>query len=471
MRFFLVFILFLLTACMADNNEPSSTKIYGEIVNPLDHTLIFYQNGNLLDTVELQANGKFFYEYTQKNEAMFSLKHGAETQMFYAKPGDSIALRINTLEFDESLVYDADSAVENNFLIDNFLLNEKNNDLILSYYKIEVDEFLNITDSLKNIQLQKLNELQNKYALSPMFVEIAQKSINFEFYDMKERYAFLIQKYFSSKAHQLDEFNFFSFRKEINFNEENLSSHFGYLRFLDNYLKNKSIEDCAQSENKKDCFELNSFQNLHKRIELANKVFEDNEVRRQFLKRFVRREIIQSNTTKEIETTLRIIDGINLDEENLKYYHRLADFQKNYLIGNSLKNHSVYDADFNKINFKEIVANKPTILHLWTANSTSLHQKRLTKINDLRSKFPEVQFIGINVDYNNRELWERTLTQYKYNRKYEFQVLGKDKDRDLYINYLSKVFYVSPENTIIKNCTNLLYSNDLESSILAFLNQ
>jgi hypothetical protein len=463
-------LLFFITSCSTEQIDSNSAKIYGEIVNPLDGDIIFFQNGKLLDTIKLQKDGKFAFDYKLNEEAMLSFKHGAERQMFYAKPGDSIALRVNTLEFDESLVYDADSSIENNFLINNFLLNEKNNDLILSYYKIEVGDFIKITDSLKNIQLSKLKELQEKYDLTPMFIQIAQKSINYEFFDMKERYAFLIQKYFSDKAKQLHEHDYFSFRKNIDFNDEHLSSHFGYLRFLDNYLKNKSIEDCKGSGDK-NCYELNSFKNLHKRIEIANQIFENEEVKNKFLKRFVRREIIQSNTEEDIATTLKVIKEINLDEKDLKYYHRLADFQKDYLIGKSLGDFEVYNSDFEKVNFRKIVGNKPSVLHLWTANSTSLHQKRLNKIKDLREKFPEVQFIGINIDYENRNLWKRSLNQYKYNKDYEFQVLGEHENSDLYVNYLSKVFYVSTNSATIENCTNLLYSNNLESSLLAFLNK
>ena len=194
-------------------------------------------------------------------------------------------------------------------------------------------------------------------------------------------------------------------------------------------------------------------------------------MKEQFLKRFIRREIIHSNTEEQISSTLRVLDGINLGKNDILFYERLADFQLQFLEGNSILNHMVHNHKFEEVAFHEIAKNKPMLIHLWTANSTSLHQKRLNKIKELRERFPEVDFIGINIDFDNKPLWERTLTQYKYNKNFEYQVLGHDENKDLYENYLSKVFFVSPETGEIQKSTNLLYSNHLESALLAFLNQ
>lgn len=472
MRFLsVIFFIFLFVSCSSDAEFSDTTRVYGKIVNPLDDTLLLSKNGETLDTIYLSDTGEFHFKFKQDKESIYFFKHGAERQMLYAKPGDSIAFRLNTLEFDESLSFAASSSVENNFLINSFLLNENNNDLILSYYKIGVNEFIKMTDSLKNIQLQKLKQLKSKHELSPYFLNIAEKSINFEFYDMKERYAFLIQKYFKNKTQELADNNFFGYRENIDFNEEKLFSHIGYLRFLDNYLKNKSIEHCKEEPDSSNCFDVNTYDNLHRRIEIVNHIFEDNLLKERFLKRFIRKEIIHANTEEQITSTLRILDGINLNEEDVNYYHRLAEFQKNFLVGKTISNHYVFNHQFEEITFHEIAHQKPMLIHLWTANSSSLHKRRLDKVRELRNKFPEIEFIGINIDFDNRKLWQRTLTQYKYNKKYEYQVLDRDENKDLYENYLSKVFFISPETGQIEKSTNLLYNDHLESALLAFLNQ
>lgn len=467
------FLLFIIAVLSCDGKKTISNKttLYGKIVNPLNNQLILSKDGIDLDTIEVKPNGTFHFKFTQDEESLFFFKHGAEKQMLYAKPGDSIAFRLNTLSFDETLVFDASSSNENNFLINCFLLNEKNNEVILDYHKTSVQHFVKITDSLKKFQIDKLNQLKKANKLSPYFIEVAEKSINFEFYDMKERYAFLIQKYFSDKVIDLHNLDFFSHRDIVNFNEEKLFSHIGYLRFLDNYLKNKSIESCLDEVNNRQCFDLNTYNNLNKRIELTKNLFENNYLKNQFLKRFIRKEIIQAKDNEQIQNALLALEDINSNEEDKNYYHRLAEFQANFLIGKSLHQHNVFNHKFEEVSFFEIANAKPMLLYLWSANSTSLHQKRLAKVKELRNRFPEVEFIGINIDFDNRELWERTLKQYKYDKRFEYQVLGDDENKDLYENYLSKIFFVNPKNGEIQNSTDLMYSEYLESTLVAFLNQ
>lgn len=139
MKFLSVAILIgFIFSCTTDAHFPNTIKLHGEIVNPLDNHIVLSKNGKIVDSFELSENGFFNFEFIQDDESIYFFKHGSEKQMLYAKPGDSIAFRLNTLEFDESLVFDGNSTIENNFLIDCFLLNEKNNELIFKYHEVSV---------------------------------------------------------------------------------------------------------------------------------------------------------------------------------------------------------------------------------------------------------------------------------------------------------------------------------------------
>lgn len=464
-------LVFISVSCVENKPASNETTVFGKIVNPLNSQLILTKNGQSIDTFDITDEGDFHFKFKQDEESIFFFRHGAEKQMMYTKPGDSIAFRLNTLSFDETLVFDGNSAAENNFLVNCFLLNEKNNEVILSYHKTSVNHFIQMMDSLKEFQESKLSHLKKNNQLSPYFIEVAEKSINFEFYDMKERFSFLIQKYFPEKVEELQQHNFFSHRAKINFNEDKLYSHIGYLRFLDNYIKNKSIEDCYDLPENEICFDLNTYDNLSKRINIAKDLFDDNYLKNQFIKRFIRKEIIQSNTEEQIAGALQILDEVDIDKADKHYFKRLANFQSNFLIGKSIHQHHVYNHLFKTVAFNEIAHNKPMLLYLWSANSTSMHQKRLAKVKELRMRFPEVEFIGINIDFDNKQLWKRTLSQYNYNKNFEYQVIEEDDDKDLYENYLSKVFFVDAKSGVIQNSSDLMYSEYLESTLVAFLNQ
>ncbi|MBS3739577.1 MAG: hypothetical protein KGY51_11395, partial [Psychroflexus sp.] len=107
----LISLLFL--AC--SNNRNDLTYFGGGIVNPKDDYVILLQQDSIIDSIPIDKNGHFSYEFNLKEPGLFTFKHGYDPQIVYLEPHDSLKLRVNTLQFDESLVYDGTSGVENNF--------------------------------------------------------------------------------------------------------------------------------------------------------------------------------------------------------------------------------------------------------------------------------------------------------------------------------------------------------------------
>ena len=70
------------------------------------------------------------------------------------------------MSFDESLNFSGEGANKSNFLLDMFLKNQGNNDLILTYYKIEPAQFARITDSIRKERFQYLENLNEKHKFS-----------------------------------------------------------------------------------------------------------------------------------------------------------------------------------------------------------------------------------------------------------------------------------------------------------------
>ncbi|HET8810476.1 MAG TPA: hypothetical protein VFM65_09465, partial [Flavobacteriaceae bacterium] len=238
LRLFLLF--FFIFGCQ---DEPKYNKVYlrGEIVNPINGYITLFKDNELIDSIPLNDKNMFSYTLENAEQGLYTFKHPSESQTIYIEPGDSILFRLNTLAFDETLFYSGSAAAKNNFLMELFLLNEKNNDLIFSYYKIDPKDFAKITDSIKKSRIKKLKLLQQKKNFSDEFLSLARKSINYEYYDLRERYAFLINKYAEERSGELPPV-FFDYRKEVDFNDESLQNHYVYQRFLDDYLKNRSIE-------------------------------------------------------------------------------------------------------------------------------------------------------------------------------------------------------------------------------------
>ncbi|MBZ9786202.1 hypothetical protein LB456_01910 [Psychroflexus sp. CAK57W] len=468
MKYSFLWVLIVCLGCSSEQNR-ELTFIGGRIVNPNSNYVTLEHNDSVIDTIPLDKNNNFGYEFSQKEESIYTFKHYPESQNVYLKPGDSAVLRVNTLEFDESLSYGGNSSTENNFLISMFLLNEQDNDLILSYYKISPQNFIEKTDSILKLRFKNFERLKSNSKFTPYFENIAESIIEYEYYDMRERYAFLMKKYVPTKFEEFPE-DYFDYRKGIDFNNPDLVPNFSYMRFLDNYLRNKSIEIC-QTENR-DCFDLNNHQNLKRRLDLVHELFDNDFLRSNFFNRFIRREIVFSETEEQLAETSAIIKRFDLpaiDEEKL---YQLVNIQSKYLIGENLKNLSLRTPGMDTIQLHQISKSKPTILYTWSAFSFEGKKNNLNTINELRNNYPEFNFLSINLDVQNPRLWINALKRFNYPPQTEYQVISDvpTNTYGFYQNYINRV-YIIDKNYRLTNNSMSLFDPKLESHFSSLLSQ
>ena len=107
-------------SCNNWNESPSlSTYVGGEIINPKGDYVYLLKDDQLLDSVTLDSNNKFLFETKNIYAGLYTFSH-VEFQVFYLNPGDSLMLRVNTLDFDESLSFTGTGSKNNNLLIELF---------------------------------------------------------------------------------------------------------------------------------------------------------------------------------------------------------------------------------------------------------------------------------------------------------------------------------------------------------------
>ncbi|WP_121665601.1 TlpA family protein disulfide reductase [Mesonia aquimarina] len=465
--FGLLFLLIFATACK-NEEEKQQTFIGGQVVNPVEDFITIYQGDQLLDTIFLAEDGTFSYNFPEGSNGLFTFRHSPESQLFYLEEGDSLMLRVNTVEFDESLMYSAEGADKNNFLMEMYLLNEKNNDLIFSYYKIDPKDFAKKTDSIKKIRTERLENLESKNSFSNDFKNLADKIIQYEYYDLRERYSFLVNKYLRDYQNEFPE-DFFDYRKNVDFNDQELQNNYTYQRFLDNYLKNRSIEYCIEKELERDCYSLNNLKNLERRLKIADSIFTLDRLKYRFISRFARKEIIFSENEAQITASLELINTFDLPKDRYRELQMLAEIQQSYFVGTSITDKKIVNSALEKITFQQVI-NKPSILFTWSMYSKDHHKVQHEKINELRNRYPDIDFIGVNIDQGETVLWKKTIDNFDYDQRFEYQIRDRDIETSYYRNYLSKLFFVD-ENGVLTQGQVEFNDANLEQQILEFLNQ
>ncbi|MCF4101217.1 hypothetical protein L1I30_06040 [Gillisia sp. M10.2A] len=458
-----------LTACNEEKDDSEDIYVSGQIANPSSKYVIISKDDIDLDTLLLNSSNQFHGVLKNPGAGLFVFKHAPENQIMYMEPGDSILVWVNTLAFDESINFSGKGAEKSNFLTNMYLLNQQNNDLILSYYKLEPSKFAAKTDSIKASRLEELKQLEEKNDFSDDFYELAHSSINYEYYDLRERYAFLIRKYSREYVDNIPT-DFHAYRKDISFNDQKLADYYVYLNLIDDYLRNKALDYCDKNDiTDKSCYNLNDYNNIKRRIILIDSLIQNKNIRNTFLDRLAAQGIIYSQNKEDIQAILNLLEEIKYTGNLEESIQDLARIQTEYLPGNSLGDRKYLNMKGETVLLRNI-SRKPMISYRWSTASQAHHKWQHEIIDDLRFKYPEIDFIGINLDKNQFENWTTAIENYSYDPKFEYKATLLRVDQKLLKNYLNKLIFMDASGKIIKGDVRL-DSPDLETKILEFLSQ
>ncbi|MCH8535014.1 MAG: hypothetical protein LAT51_08105 [Flavobacteriaceae bacterium] len=464
----LVFLLIcFLVSCQDKIRE--STIITGQIKNPNQDFLILTDRENFTDTIFLNSDGEFSYELQLLEEKVFHFKHAPEIQLIYIQPNDSLTLHLNTVDFDGSLAFGGDSAKENNLLINLFLDFRKDKDLLFNHHKYNFEEFLSLSDSIKNAYLTRVNadeeQLKNR---SEFFKDYVQNSIQYHSYNLNESFVFLMKReedlLATSDLELID-----SYRKNVKINKSDSFWDLAYLKFLDNYTKNLAVEECIERGIESPlCHRLNTVEHLISRRNVVSDLIENPYLKNHLIKRFLTLEITYADTHDKIQNTLDAIEDYNLLKSDIDFLNRLALFHEQFVVGNTVSNVDFVDVNGNLMTLEPLLT-KPTIVHTWSAFSDSNVQRRLPKINRLREIYPDIDIVGLNIDYNQHRFWRSKVLEHQFDTNLELQVQPNPEFEDLYIYYINKLFFVCPHGKV-RDRKLLIFDDQIESSILELIN-
>ena len=187
--FFLAFVL--LYGCK-DIKETNHSFIGGEVINPKDSKLTIFKSNSIVDTIRLDSENRFLSKIESTKSGFYGFSHGNEYQLILLEPNDSITIRVNTLDFDESLSFSGIGSKKNNYLISLFTKYENSKRNSSNLFKANPKEFKKTIDSLKRDEINSLNKfISGTNLTSQLFEEIATNTINHIFNAKIEAYRFI----------------------------------------------------------------------------------------------------------------------------------------------------------------------------------------------------------------------------------------------------------------------------------------
>lgn len=388
--------LLVLTISCTDSKKNKPTFFGGKIINPKTKYVVLYAKDKVIDTILLDNKNKFLAEFTSLKEGLYYFEHGNENQYIYLEPKDSLMLRLNTWDFDESLVYAGKGAERNNILIDIFLEDENDR---RSYYllnKFKPTIFKNKIDSILQIRLDTYNDYVKDHTKeTDNYFKLLKIALTYPIFSRIERYPLNHSKINKHNSFIETKNNFYNHRNYIDFNNDSLMYYPPYTRYIRDYLYNvtyalgykpmkneytanftvdllKSINDKISSENSKNAF-----------------------LKSTVLEHFYKKSSCNFNT-KTFDTFFKYSTNVK-DKSLVK--NILNDGEAIHK-GDEIKDFLFYDFTEQPINIQDFVLNKNSLLVFWNEDYYS-KVFLSTRIPFLKKKFPDLNIAIIEIDGNS----------------------------------------------------------------------
>lgn len=387
-----IFLLapFIFISSCTPTNKDAISYFGGKIINPKSGFVLLYHEDALIDSLTLDKEDTFIGSYKNFKEGLYSFKHGNEHQYVYFEPKDSILIRLNTWDFDETLVFSGLGAHKNNILIDWFLEGEreyKNADL-LNMFRLKPTIFKSKMDSLLNVRQQKIdlfkadnNDLPKEYLMVLDIIVNYPIYIRFEEYPMYQKH-YNQTKYFPEIAP-----DFYNFRKNININNHSLK----YFSPLNNYITYRLYNTTYKKG-----FSSNSNEFTEALLNTIAENITDEKLKNIFLYKMLLNNFLNKSSCNLNKNNFNTYFKLSSDIEGKKQAQKILNDVKNLHAGEMLEDFKITDYLKTKRSVQKITKNKNSVVYFW--NPTYISNARLIKRTDyLIKKFPKVNFILVKI--------------------------------------------------------------------------
>jgi len=331
MKQLIILILLLTTFFSCNNNENSCGQAYlgGEIINPNNDYIKLYEGSKFIDTIYLDENNRFSYLIESLNPGLYTISHGGEAQFAIIEPNDSLMIRLNTFDFDESFVHSGRGSKKNNYLINLFLSLDNEDRVVYNYSKLEPELFMEKLDSMKTERYHSLNSFNDRYKTSDLFKKISKLSVDFSYYRRKEIYPL---NHFGNNTHihveDLPE-GYYDFRKHIDYDDEELTEFYPFYYFLFNHFDNLASEKYFIDSGNSILVRANVNFNLNK-LELMDNLVHSEVIKNILFKYSTRSFLSNSKSYKDSELMYNSYIEKNTDKDFAKYITNLFNTIKRW---------------------------------------------------------------------------------------------------------------------------------------------
>lgn len=379
----------LFSSCSDPKSNDYSAYFGGEIINPKDTWVFFYKGEELLDSIALNQDNRFLKRFDSLPVGLYSFKHEAEYQYVYFDKNDSIMIRINTNDFDESLVFCGRGDEKNNFLVEMYLKNQKDRNLMFPTFDLEEDSFSKKADSSYQEILKFYTSKKEDINWDNHFDIIARASVDYPYYTKKEFYPVAHRRRTMKDIRQNLSPEFYNYRKKVDFNNDLLIDFWPYIQYI-----NTTIDNIANSDN--NGF-LSDSQTTLRKIEIADTITNNQILKNKIANNIAFRYLMDKEENANDTIFLERYFEVSKDDDKKEKVKELVNSIRNLTSTGHLPTLTLKDLKNNLVSTDDLFERK-TILYFWSTRNESHFFAVHRKLQMIIENHPNVDLIAVNLD-------------------------------------------------------------------------
>lgn len=406
----------LLTSCNSVFIEDSYAASFGgEVINPTSPYILFYKGTEVIDTIPLKEDNTFFKKFDSLAPGLYSFKHEPEYQYVFFDKNDSLMVRINSKDFDESIVFCGKGDEKNNFLMELYLKNESDKEKMFDVFDYGVSKFNAHIDSAYKSNQKFYNSKKEELKWSDEFDVYAKTALDFHYFSKKELYPIFHQLRTGEDIRAKLPKDFYAFRKKINFNNVALSGYSPFVMYLSHMLNNVGSINYHNHYSEVD---LSLKTNINK-LNITDTLIKNEKVKNTILNNIAFTYLLEDQNMVNNKKFLDTYHKYSTDKSKKNEILKIGNAIQLLKAGNTLPNVNLIDTNGKIVQSNSLIKNK-TVLFFWTENASSHLVAAHKKVMAFKLKYPEYQFIAINLD-ENQSKWTNLLSKYNFDGIDEFR--------------------------------------------------
>ena len=430
----------------------------GEIINPNNPYVLFCKDNVVIDSLKLDSNNRFFIKFDSLTPGMYSFKHEPEYQYVYFDKNDSIMVRVNSRDFDNSVAFCGRGDLKNNFLMDLYLRNERDRNSMFKVFDYGIKDFTKTIDSTNLSALKFYQAKKQEIKWSNEFDVYAKATVDFQYFSKKELYPNVHKIRTGNDVFEEIPANYYDYRKNIDFDNVALENYSPFVMYLSHMLNNMGAINYHNHFTEAD---LALKTNINK-MQIADTLIKNEKLKNLILDNIAFTYMLEDQNMVNNKSFLESYHKFSTDKSKRNEIAKMGRAIQQLKVGNTLPNVMLLDTNGNQVpsdSFKK----KNTVIFFWTGRSMAHFEAVHKKILEFQKQHANFEFIAINLNDSQQD-WLKVLKSYQLSGITELRCANfEDIKAKWAINKIHRTIILD-ENGKIKNAFTNIFDTTFEDN-------